>query len=73
MPLRSLAENLIKFPLKLNTTTIRKATAQKIDALYDQGERPPKNRTTESIGLNAGKKSIVLVDNAGKKTQAGSY
>ena len=52
---------------------MREATAKKSDALYDQGERPEKNKTTESIGLNAGKKSIVLVDNAGKKTSAGSY
>ncbi len=51
---------------------MRKATAQKIDALYDQGERP-QGKTTESIGLSAGKKSIVLVDNTGKKTRAGSY
>ncbi len=52
---------------------MRKATAQKIDALYDQGERPQKGKTTESIGLSTGKRNIVLVDNAGKKTPAGSY
>ena len=52
---------------------MRKAITQQIDALYDQGERPQKNTTTESIGLNTGKRSIVLVDNAGKKTPAGSY
>ena len=52
---------------------MRKATAQTIDALYDQGERPQKGKTTESIGLSTGKRNIVLVDNAGKKTPAGSY
>ena len=52
---------------------MRKALMQKIDALYDKGERPQKNKTTESIGLNAGKRAIVLVDNAGKKTAAGQY
>ncbi len=52
---------------------MRKAFMQKIDALYDKGERPQKNKTTESIGLNAGKRAIVLIDNAGKKTAAGNY
>ncbi len=52
---------------------MRTAITQKIDALYDQGERPQKNKTTESIGLSTGKRSIVLVDNAGKKPRAGSY
>ncbi len=52
---------------------MRKQTIHNSDALYDQGERPQKNKTTESIGLNTGKRSIVLVDNAGKKTPAGSY
>ena len=51
---------------------MRKQTIQKIDQLYAQGERP-QARTTESIGLNAGKRSIILVDTAGKVTAAGSY
>ena len=52
---------------------MRKAFMQKIDALYDKGERPQNNKTTGSIGLNAGKRALVLIDNAGKKTAAGNY
>ena len=52
---------------------LRKTVMQKIDDLYDRGERPQKLRTTESIGLSTGKRNILLVDDAGKRTAAGQY
>ena len=52
---------------------LRKSVMQKIDALFETGERATKSKTTESLGLKSGKRSIILVDNAGKLTPAGQY
>ena len=53
--------------------TLRKDTRSKLDALITAGQEPAKHKTTESIGIRSGKRSISLVDAAGKKTPAGIY